>query len=84
MSSYPDGSVVKVGDRVRYSGEGHEDAGVVVCDITAGVYSEAFPNSDWAFLEAGFLVQFERAGIIHFSDLVDEDLTLVMRQEQAT
>jgi len=81
VSVYTGGETVRVGDRVRYAGEGGEQTGVVVCDIAAGAYTAAFTEADWGYLKEGFIVEFARLGVVHFSDLTDEDLTLVAREE---
>ncbi len=73
--NYPTGERVRLGDSVRMNGNAE---GVVVCVLEDGGYSDAYPKSDWDYLEEGVLIDFPKLGLIHFQAL-DEDIVLIAR-----
>jgi hypothetical protein len=62
---YLSGEEAQLGDLVRV---GDSDEGLVVCSIDTDEYSSRFPRSEWALLERGILVEFDRLGLIHYRD----------------
>jgi hypothetical protein len=73
---YPNGEEVRLGDRVRLS-PGND--GVVVCSIDTGEFSAAYPESDWAYLERGVLIESELMGLIHYLE-PETTMTLLERR----
>lgn len=71
--NYADGRRVNVGDIV---GLGEDKAGVVVCCVSDGIYTEKYPETAWSYLKRGFLVEFPTYGLI-FYDEAEDDLELV-------
>jgi hypothetical protein len=59
---YPDGSTVKLGDRVRLR---NGETGRVVISVDSGEYSADFPKEDWTSLESGILIQTDRGALVH-------------------
>lgn len=72
--NYHDHTPIQLGDKVK---EGNS-LGVVVAIIEDGLYSEAYPKSDWQYLNTGCLVLFDDYGLVHYSES-DEELFLVSR-----
>ena len=52
------------------------DIGVVVANISDGLYSEKYPREDWEYLGEGILIDFRLAGLVHFPTISDEDLLI--------
>jgi hypothetical protein len=73
--NYWDGQEARIGDRVRL---GSEVEGVVVCSIDRGEYKGEHSEAQWGYLGKGVMVQFEKYGLIHYSE-PDEDLVLLDR-----
>jgi hypothetical protein len=60
---YPDGQVVRLGDKVRlWAGAD----GVVVCSLDTQEYSAEYPEAEWSYLKGGVLVRSDAAGLIHY------------------
>lgn len=73
---YPDGKEVQLGDKVKL----WEDCyGFVVASIETGEYSSDYPESEWAYLKAGVLIDSDRAGLIHYLE-PEKSLELVERK----
>ncbi len=72
--NYRTGDSVALGDKVRLDG----GDGVVVCIIEDSGYSDAYPQSDWGYLQSGALIEFPTRGLVHVVTF-DEDITLVAR-----
>ena len=74
---YRDGRRVLVGDEVAIASG--DQRGVVVCSIEDGIYTEAHPASQCAYLGTGVMVEFENLGLIHYELELEPDLELVRR-----
>jgi hypothetical protein len=61
---YANGHVVRVGDRICFHG-GLE--GLVVCSIDDAEFSPNYPESAWAYLGRGILVNTDEAGLVHLA-----------------
>ena len=61
---------MEIGDRIRIQGM----TGVVVALISEGKFAPDYPAEQWAYLEAGILVDTDEAGLIHYADL--DDITI--------
>jgi len=72
---YPDGQDVKLGDTVALE---QDQQGVVVCSIDTGEYSDAYPPTQWNYLNSGVLIKFPSYGLIYYKE-PDPDLRLVAR-----
>jgi hypothetical protein len=70
---YFDGQNINLDDRVQLW---VDKFGIVVCIIEDGFYSDAFPQTDWGFLQKGLLIRMDDGQLIHYPE-IDEDLTLV-------
>jgi hypothetical protein len=44
-----------------------------------GVYADAFPKSEWAYLTRGVMVEFENLGLVHYEQNMEPDLELLER-----
>ncbi|TKW67758.1 MAG: hypothetical protein DI616_05450 [Paracoccus denitrificans] len=58
---YRCGAEARVGDRVMWG----RRPGVVVFSIDSDEFSDAFPNSDWAYLGSGVMIDAEGVGLVH-------------------
>jgi hypothetical protein len=74
---YVDGQDIQVGDRVRM---GDDEGGIVVCDIGAGDFSPSYPESEWAYLNEGVVIEFPRYGTLHMTT-ANADLELLARSD---
>jgi hypothetical protein len=72
---YRTGDSVALGDKVRLDGCGD---GVVVCIIEDCGYSDAYPQSDWSYLQSGALIEFLTCGLVHVVTF-DQYIVLVSR-----
>jgi len=73
-SHYVCGEEIRVGDRVACS----EWRGVVKFVLATGSFSEGFDAREWAYLGRGFMVEYDKAGLV-FSNEADEDVRLLER-----
>lgn len=73
---YSDGQISKLGDIVSLGGV----PGTVVSDIDGAQYGIApeYSAEQWAYLGAGIMIEFERYGLIHYTE-PEHDLVLVRR-----
>jgi hypothetical protein len=71
---YPDGQDVRLGDTVALK----KQKGIVVCSIDTSEYNDAYPQSEWGYLERGVLIEFGDYGLIHYKQ-PDPDLRLLAR-----
>jgi hypothetical protein len=60
---YLDGQEVRLGDTVALGGD---QQGIVVCSIDTEEYSDAYPRSQWEYLNTGVLIVFPTYGLIHY------------------
>ncbi len=74
---YPDGQVVKLGDRVRL---GEDRGGVVVCSIDTGEYREEHSGAQWGYLKQGVMIEFPLYGLMHMEQ-PEADLELLARED---
>ncbi len=74
---YRSGELVRVGDRVALSGR----PGVVVCSIDDGIFTPDYPETQWAYLGAGVMIDFPDFGLIHYTE-PEPDLRLTAREQQ--
>jgi hypothetical protein len=72
---YPDGTEIKVGDRVKVAGD---DFGVVVLSVDANEYSTEFPAQEWSYLKKGIMIKSEKMGLVHYEEY-SEDIELIKR-----
>jgi hypothetical protein len=73
--NYADGRPVKIGDLVSLGGH----SGTVVCSIDDAAYSTAYPETEWARLGKGVMIEIGDLGLIHYLE-PEPDLQLVGRQ----
>ena len=73
---YPSGEEVRLGDAVRV---GESERGVVVGSLDTDEYSERFPRGEWEYLGKGVLIDFERLGLVHYTE-PEPTLALVARR----
>ena len=62
---YPDGQEVRLGDMVAL---GSDRQGIVVCSIDTGEYTDAYPQAQWGYIEAGIWIEFPSYGLIHYRE----------------
>lgn len=74
---YADGQEIHLGDRVAI-GWTTSFSGVVVACIGRNEYTPAYPQEAWGYLGQGILVDTDFAGLVHYSENVEE-LRLVAR-----
>ena len=67
---YATGEPIRIGDRVSVG----DWIGVVVFVIGTNQYAEGF-DSDWAYLGRGFMVDYDKAGLV-FAEEADEEVLL--------
>ena len=79
MARYADGLEVRLGDKVRMDGAG---MGEVVFSLDTGEFSDAFPATQWAYLERGVMLSFEKLGLVYHAGDVDADIVLIRRAEE--
>ncbi|WP_313759708.1 hypothetical protein [Diaphorobacter nitroreducens] len=72
---YFSGSPILLGDRV---GLGGGVTGIVVAVIDSGLYSEDYPEREWAYLNSGVLIETAEAGLIH-RPVAGDDFDLLER-----
>jgi len=60
---YSSGEVVNLGDKVTL---GDGAAGEVVCSLDTGEFSPLYPQTAWAYLKSGVLINFPKHGLIHY------------------
>lgn len=72
---YLDGEPMMVGDTVAL---GDDRMGRVVCSIDDGVFTDEHPESAWAYLGRGVMIDFPQWGLLHYQE-PDADLQLVCR-----
>ena len=73
---YLSGQNIKLHDRVQLW---KDRFGKVVCIIEDSLFSDEFPQADWAFLQKGLLVKLDDGQLIHYPE-IDEDLLLLLSQ----
>ncbi|MEW5251567.1 hypothetical protein [Microbulbifer discodermiae] len=72
---YVDGQEAILGDLVNLA----SNDGVVVCSIDRDEYTEGFTKEEWGYLEKGILINFQKLGLIHYTE-PDKDLKLISRK----
>ena len=77
---YPNGEMVRLGDRVRlwFDGNGKAVEGQVVCSLDTKEFTQAYPESEWGYLTQGVLVLSTAAGLIHYTE-PERDMELLGR-----
>jgi hypothetical protein len=68
---YPDGTLVRLGDRVRLL---NGQAGQIVVSVDTNEYAEDFPPSDWTDLKEGVLVKADNGALISIGTNEDQDV----------
>ena len=68
---YPNGAVVRLGDRVRLL---NGQLGRIVVSVDTKEYAEDFPPSDWAELTEGVLVKADNGALISIGTNEDQDV----------
>lgn len=68
---YPDGTSVRLGDRVRL---GNNQCGHIVVSVDTNEYAKDFPPSDWAGLTAGVLVRADNGALVSIGTNEDWDI----------
>ncbi len=71
---YPDGTEMRLGDRVEHDGH----AGEIVGLIAEGAYAPGYSAADWGYLERGLLIMFDGSGLVHDPE-PDDTIRLVAR-----
>ncbi|TDQ45655.1 hypothetical protein EV696_1181 [Permianibacter aggregans] len=74
--NYVDGQSVQLGDEVLIDGR---SKGTIVACIDQGIYSNKYPESDWAYLKEGVLIDTDFGGLVHYRNLIEENIELVKR-----
>ena len=69
--NYPDGTVVRLGDRVRLL---NGQLGQVVVSVDTKEYAEDFPASDWTELAEGVLIRADNGALISIGTNEDQDV----------
>ena len=62
---YLDNTEIMLGDIVVLD-DGSK--GVVVCSLDNEGYSKSYSKEEWSYLKQGVLIDFEKYGLIHYSD----------------
>ena len=73
---YRDGQTMKLGDRVQLWGD---KLGEIVCIIADGLFSDEFPEANWAFLKNGLLIKLDDGQLMHYPE-IDKDLIFLPPQ----
>ncbi|WP_315813595.1 hypothetical protein [Bradyrhizobium sp. SZCCHNR2028] len=74
---YPDGQIAQLGDEVGVAGM----SGRVVCSIDTGEYSDDYPERDWAYLERGVMIVWDRQGLTYHEE-PEAGMILVRRRRK--
>jgi hypothetical protein len=77
---YADGQKVQVGDRVEAWPGGPK--GIVLFIVDTGEYAPGYSAKEWDYLEHGFMVEEEGAGLVFYTK-TDEDYRLIARKDGA-
>lgn len=72
---YANGIEIQIGDQVKI---GHDDSGLVVGVLENRTFLPGYDSKDWAYLNAGILVNTKNAGLIHYPEQ-DEEIVLISR-----
>jgi hypothetical protein len=48
--------------------------GVVVFNNTIGAYSDGYPKEHWGYLGPGFMVMYDKAGLVFSASVDDEEI----------
>ncbi len=67
---------MKLGDRVQLWGD---KFGAIVCILADGLFSDEFPQANWAFLQEGLLIKLDDGQLLHYPE-IDEDLIFLPSQ----
>jgi len=59
---YRDGVEIRINDRVTFD---DHSKGVGVFSIDTAEYSMEYPESDWAYLKLGIMINSEKLGLVH-------------------
>jgi hypothetical protein len=62
---YTDGTVARVGDRVRIW---NVETGVIVASMDTGEYSAEYPEAEWGYLKTGVMVRTDRGARVRLED----------------
>ncbi len=73
---YPDGQLVKIGDRLRL---GLNNRCTVVCDIDGNEYSDAHPKEHWGYLGKGVIVMLGSPIHLLHQESADTEMQLLSR-----
>jgi hypothetical protein len=69
--NYPDGTLVRLGDRVRLL---NGQLGQIVVSVDTHEYDEDFAGSDWTDLTEGVLVRADNGALISIGTNEDQDV----------
>jgi hypothetical protein len=69
--NYPDGTVVRLGDRVRLL---NGQLGQIVVSVDTDEYAEGFPPSDWTDLTEGVLIKADNGALVSIGTNEDQDV----------
>ena len=75
-----DGTDLLLGDRISL---GTGVTGVIVIVFDKAQYSENYPESEWAYLAQGILVESPEMGLVYFTE-ADENMALLGRKNDAS
>ena len=68
---YADGSVARLGDRVRIR---NGDTGVVVFSVDTNEYSSEYRREDWPDVKSGIMVLTDKGALVRFAEVTDPSL----------
>ena len=68
---YPNGSQIKVGDRVKLL---NGETATVVFSVDTGEYAPGFPKEEWQYLKSGVMVKTNKGALIHFTEPNNDDV----------
>jgi len=74
---YPDGSVIRVGDRVFYDGQ----AGRIAIVAEDGEYAPDYPKEEWPSIISGLMIHFDNGARLHL-DLPDDHFSRDKKESQ--
>lgn len=60
---YSSGELANLGDKVAL---GDDATGEVVCSLDTGEFTPRYPETAWAYLKHGVLINFPKHGLIHY------------------
>ena len=76
---YPDSSLARLGDRVRFS---NGDFGIIVLSIDTNEYSADYPEDKWCDLGSGVMILTDNGALVRYCDPVPDNLIVRVIEDE--